>query len=294
MKKAMKENRILTLLAAIVGGLIYAIGMNLFILPQKMYSSGLMGVSQLVEYAIRNVLHFQLKNIDMTGVVYYILNVPVLCLGLRSIGKRFMVRTIICATAMSFFMSIIPVPEVAIMGDDVLASGIIGGLCTGVGEGLTLYFGSSMGGLDIVGILLTRKKKDFSIGKVFMVVNFTVYAICLFLFDIKIVLYSLIIAAISSFAIDRVHMQNINVEVKVITKYRGKDLQDEIMESLYRGITRWEGKGAYTEENEYIFYILMSKYEVDELREIVMKYDSKAFIIVNEQVAVDGNFIKKL
>lgn len=294
MKSKMRENSIFRLAGALVGCFIYSMGINLFIIPENMYSGGIMGICQLINHCLTNILGFSIGTQDLTGIIYYLINIPIIIIGWKSIGKKFMVKTIICATAVSVFLSIIPIPQVALLENDVLANCIIGGICTGVGEGISLYFNSCMGGLDIIGILITKRKKDFSIGKVYLIVNAALYAVCLFLFDMSIVIYSLIVSAVNSFAMDRVHIQNINVEAKVITKNLTKEMQQEIMDSLYRGITRWEAKGAYTEEDEFVFDIVMSKYEVDALREIVLRYDPKAFIIVNEKVSVDGNFIKKL
>ena len=78
--------------------------------------------------------------------------------------------------------------------------------------------GSSDGGTDVLGILLIRWKKDFSVGKVNLIVNIALYSVCLFLFDVQTVIYSLIYASVSAFAVDKVHSQNISVEVNIITK----------------------------------------------------------------------------
>lgn len=289
-----KDNKEVKYVLAILGCLFYAIGMNWFIIPENLYSGGLMGVCQLISYFLVHFCNISFGSFDFTGLILYLFNIPILIMAWKSLGKKFVARSIVCATALSIFLSILPIPNFPILEGDILGSCIIGGLITGVGMGLTLSVGSSMGGLDIIGLILTTKKKASSIGNLYLLVNILVYAVCMFLFDAKVVIYSLIVAAISSFALDKMHLQNINVEVKVITKNLCKDLQSEIMQSMYRGITRWEGKGAYTEEDEYVFYILMSKYEVQQLRSIVTKYDPNAWIVVNENVSVFGNFVKKL
>lgn len=294
LKLSTKDSREMKLFLGIVGTLLYAIGMNWFIIPENIYSGGLMGISQLIGYSITRVCGVNFGSFDFTGTVLYAINIPIFIWAWTSIGKKFVSRSIICATALSLFLSVIPVAKTPVLGGDILGSCIIGGLITGVGMGLTLSVGCSMGGLDIIGIIMTARKKASSIGSLYLIVNILVYGICFFLFDAKVVIYSLIVAAICSFALDKSHLQNINVEVKVITKNLDKDMQMEIMQSMYRGITRWDGKGAYTEEDEYVFYILMSKYEVEQLRNIVLKYDPNAWIVVNENVSVFGNFVKKL
>lgn len=120
------------------------------------------------------------------------------------------------------------------------------------------------------------------------------YAVCLFLFDISTVIYSLIYASVSAFAMDKVHVQNIIVEAHVITKVHSREMEEEIFMKLGRGMTKWESCGAYTAEHSEMLYILLSKYEVGRLKHIVHKYDPAAFIVVQEGVHVDGNYLKKL
>lgn len=288
------NNKTVRFILTIAGCLVYALGMNLFIIPENTYSSGLMGVCQLLGLFFTKITGISLDGFDFTGIAYYIINIPIFIWAWKSIGKNFLLKTIANATALSLFMSLIPIPSTPVLGDDALASCLIGGIAIGVGIGMSLSFGASMGGLDIIGLILTQKKKASSIGHLYLLVNITIYCICFFTFDVKTVIYSMIVAAVCSFTIDKVHIQNINVEVKVITKYMGKELQDKIMEDMYRGITRLNCKGAYTEDDEYVFYILMSKYEVPKLREIVHSYDPHAWVVVNENVSVFGAFVKKM
>jgi len=278
-------------MVALFGCFIYAVGMNLFIIPENTFSGGLVGLSQLLGLLANKAFGV---TVNLAGIVYYIINIPIAIWAYKSIGKRFILKTIACITALSLFMSLIPIPQTPILGDDILASCVIGGIITGVGIGLSLSYGSSMGGLDIVGLILTTQKKSSSIGTLYLIVNAILYFICFFTYDVKTVIYSMIVAAVASFTLDKVHFQNINVEVKVITKNMSKTMQEEIMGDMYRGITRLDCKGAYTEDDEYIFYILMSKHEVPQLREIVHKYDPNAWIVVNEKVSVYGAFVKKL
>ena len=71
-------------------------------------------------------------------------------------------------------------------------------------------------------------------------------------------------------------------------------LEKAIMEEMGRGITKWTTLGAYTYEQSHMLYITLSKYEVSRLKAVVRQYDPNAFIVINEGVTVDGNFLKKL
>ena len=212
----------------------------------------------------------------------------------RKIGKRFFLKTLICVTWITLAMSLIPIPAAPVLSGDILGTCIIGGLIAGFGVGTMLKMGSSGGGMDIIGMLLIKFRKNFSVGKVNLFVNIVLYAICLLLFDIPTVIYSLIYASVYSLSMDRSHEQNINVEVTIITKKDSKALNDAIFHELGRGITIWDSTGAYTKDSSKVLYILLSKYEVRHLKHIVREYDPQAFMVVNEGVKVEGNYLIKL
>lgn len=280
-------------LAAVGGMFVYAVGMNVFVVPHGLYTGGVMGMCQLLRTFLVQYMGLPVHNFDIAGLIYYILNIPLFILAIKKLGKRFFAKTLICVTAMSFFLFIIPVPAVPVM-DDRLASCLIAGILCGSGIGFSLRMGSSDGGTDVLGVLLIRWKKDFSVGKVNLYVNVILYTICLFLFDVETVIYSLIYASVSAFAVDKVHSQNINVEVNILTKTSCEEMEQEIFRKMERGITKWKALGAYTDENIQVLYVVVSKYEVGRLKHIIRRYDPQAFIVVNEGVNVDGHFLKKL
>lgn len=273
---------------------IYAIGLNIFISPIGLYTGGIMGVSQIIRALMVDYLHIQVGNFDVVGIIFYLINLPLFIIAFKTMGKMFFVKTMLSVASMSFFLTFIPIPKTVLLTNDILASSLIGSILCGVGIGLTLMMGASSGGIDIIGMYLVKKKGNFSIGKANLILNVFVYLVCMLLFDVKTVIYSVIGAAASSIAIDKVHTQNINVEVIIITRNDIKLFEDEVMETLGRGITKWDTQGAYTGEGSEILYIVLSKYEVVTLRKMIHKYDPDAFIVVKEGVWVQGNYMKKL
>lgn len=278
-------------LGSILGALLYAVGVNLFVVPASLYTGGVVGICQVIRTLLVEYLHLPFQNLDIAGIIYYLINIPIFILAFTRIGKRFFVKTLITVTVMSASLAVIPVVPVV---DDVMAACVVGGIISGAGVGLILRMGSSGGGMDVVGVMVTKWKKDFSVGKINLLVNLVLYGSCLFLFDVEIVVYSIIYAAVYSVAMDKIHIQNINVEVNVITKANTDELEKEVFQELGRGITKWKSMGAYTHQQSHILYIMLSKYEVNRLKTIIHKYDPHAFIVVNEGVSVDGNYLKKL
>ena len=279
------------MLGGVFGALLYAAGVNLFVVPAQLYSGGLMGICQVIRTVLADAFGLRFQSFDIAGVIYYIINVPIFLVAFSRIGRMFLVKTLASVTAITLFISLIPT---VVIVEDVMAACVVGGIISGAGVGIMLRMGSSGGGTDVVGVLLIKWKRDFSVGKVNLLVNLVLYGACIFLFDIGTVVYSVIYAAVYSVAMDKVHTQNINVEVHVITKADTSALEKKVFEELGRGITKWSALGAYTYERSHVLYIMLSKYEVNRLKTIIREYDPQAFIVVNEGVSVDGNYLKKL
>ena len=289
---AKKKELMIQTIYTLMGNLIYCVGFNLLIVPLKLYSAGFMGISQLADLLFRQGLHLPIPaELNLTGIIYFLINVPLMYMGLKILGKEFAVKTLAMTGLMSALLVVIPVPKVPIV-EDYLTACIIGGIVCGVGDGLILRGRSSAGGQDIIGLCCAKKYPNFSVGKVSIIINVFVYGVCLFLFNIEIVIYSLIFATVLSLAVDKVHIQNINTSVMIFTKKLG--ISKAIMEQMGRGVTNWDGEGAYTNKTSYILFVMISKYEVAQIKKIVRSIDPNAFMIFTEGCSVEGNFEKRL
>jgi uncharacterized membrane-anchored protein YitT (DUF2179 family) len=293
-KELLKPKEFGRTLIAILGIFLYAVGLNLFIIPVGLYSGGVMGISQITRTLLVDYLKLPFNNFDIAGIIYFIINIPLFFIAFKTIGKLFFMKTLICMISMTVFLTLIPIPSYLLLTDDIITSCLIGGIISGVGSGLALMMGGSGGGLDIIGLYFIKRKGNVSIGKTSLLVNFFVYGICVFLFNVTTAIYSIIFASVSSVAMDKVHSQNIIVEVIIITRKDLSAFQTDVMNQMGRGITKWNTTGAYTKEGSEILYIVLSKYEVNHLKRLVHKYDPNAFIVVKEGVWVDGNYTKKL
>lgn len=287
-----KKRNLIQLAWAIAGAFLFAAGINLVITPLGLYNGGFMGVAQLLRTFMVEFLNLSfLGQIDIAGIIYFIINVPLLYLAWKLMGRGFFIRSIVTITVQTAFLTVIPIPKTAPI-EDVLTACIIGGLIAGAGVGMILRGGSSGGGQDIVGMICTKKFPDFSVGKIGILMNVTVYAVCAFMFDIQIVVYSVIYATVLGLATDRIHVQNINMSVMIFTKKQG--ISKAIIERMGRGVTNWDGQGAYTNETSYILYVMISKYEENRIKRIVQEIDPSAFMIFSEGSRVVGNFKKRL
>ncbi|MBQ4177267.1 MAG: YitT family protein [Lachnospiraceae bacterium] len=277
----------------LLGGVIYSIGVNLFLRPLHLYSGGIMGFSQLVTTLLKNAGILSAK-VDLAGVLNYLLNLPGLILAVRTMRKRFALKTILSLSITTFLLTLIPIPVIPIMEEKV-ANCVVAGILAGIGSGLILRAGASGGGMDLIGMIVVQKFGHFSVGTVNVAANVILYSICLIIFDVPTAIYSMINSVIQSTACDRVHTQNINVEVKVITKLKDTGpLEIAIMGSTGRGLTRLSATGRYSEEDESVFIMVISKYEIPKLLAVIREHDPSAFILLDENIRVEGHFIRKL
>lgn len=287
------HNRWLRLVAAVFGELICAVGVRLFIVPLDLYSGGLMGVCQLFRTLMQTYVGLDFGGGDIAGVLYFVLNIPILLFAFKTLGKHFVFKTLVCTLAYSLFYSMVPSPSVPIV-DDYLTACLLGGILNGIGCGIALTCGGSGGGLDIVGLCLSKRGSRFTVGKFSLTFNFFLYAACLILFVPEVAIYSVIYNFFSAMVLDRMHQQNVNVQAMIFTKEDEKELGRFIIEKLGRSVTYWEGTGAYSGKGLHVLVVCLSKFEIEELLHAVHERDDHAFVTVQERVRVFGNFVRKL
>ena len=287
------HHRGLRLVAAIFGELIVAAAMNLFIVPLHLYNGGLMGLCQLLRTLAQDYLGLSFGAYDVAGILYFLLNIPILLAAYKTLGRALVVKTLVCTTAFSLFYSLIPIPAVPVV-DDYLTACLLGGILSGVGSGIVLTCGGSGGGLDIIGLCLSKRGSTFTVGKFSLSFNAVLYTACLFLFSPAVAIYSVIYNFFTAMVLDRMHQQNVNVQALIFTRGDQNELARFIMDKLARGVTYWNGVGAYTGEDVHVLCVCLSQYEVDELLHTVHTIDPHAFVTTQVGTRIYGNFTRKL
>ena len=283
----------LRMLACILGELIAAFSLNYFIVPLGLYSGGSMGVCQLIRTLLQIWGGLSFGDYDIAGILYFLSNIPILLYARGILGRKFVLKTVVCTMAFSLFYSVIPAPSTMVVNDPLTAC-LLGGILTGVGSGLVLTCGGSGGGLDVIGLCLSKKGSRFTVGRFSMTFNAFLYALCLILFTPETAIYSVIYNFASAMVVDKAHQQNISVQALIFTRAGEQELGRAIMDQMGRGVTWWEGVGAYTGENVHVLCVCLSKYEIEELFHTVHEMDPHAFITLQEGVRIYGNFQKKL
>lgn len=286
------HNHTLRLIAAVVGEFIAAAALNLFIVPLNLYTGGTMGVCQLIRTLLQDYGGLDFGQYDVAGILYFLANIPILLFAYRDLGKKLVFKTLVCALSYSLFYSIIPIPTRPIISDYLTAC-LLGGILTGIGSGIVLTCGCSSGGLDIVGLCLSKRGSSFTVGRFSITFNVFLYTACLILFQPVVAIYSVIYNFFTSMVLDRMHQQNVTAQALIFTREE-ESISRFIIDNLHRSVTYWDGTGAYTGEGIHVLCVCLSKYEIEELLHAVHTMDPHAFMTVQEGTRIFGNFPKRL
>ena len=291
MYQANKTIQLRNFLMGLFGAFLYAFSYCTFIVPAHLYAGSVMGISQILQDFLR-YLHFPLPTgIDMTGIIFWFLNVPLFLLAFFYIGHGFLYRTILTVLFQSICMTFLPVPASPVVSDPLL-NVILGGAVSGFGVGFTLRYGSSGGGMDIIGMYCAKKYQNFSVGKVTLILNIFVYLYCAVTKNLEVSIYSAVVAVISSIATDRAHYQNIKICLHIIST--NPEIGKELIKNSRRGVTTWNGYGEYSHAPCYIHMTVISKYELPFIKRIVRSLDPDAFITISTPLSVSGRFLSNL
>jgi len=251
--------------------------MNFFLIPANVYASGFTGTAQLLSSIFGGYIS--------TGILLFILNIPVTILGWFKVGKSFTIYSFISVLSMSFFLEVIPIVGVS---RDILLNAVFGGVIAAVGVGFTLKWGASTGGMDIIAMVLSRMN-DKPVGTYFFTLNSLIIISAGYLYGWEKALYTLVALYASTRVIDAIHTRHEKLTAMIITK-KADELKQAIYSKMVRGITTVPAKGAFTNENKELMIIVITRYELFELEQIIKEVDPKAFTNIVQTAGIFGFF----
>lgn len=268
----------------IVGSFLLAISLNFFLINANVYASGFSGLAQLLSSILNDFFSIQLS----TGIILFLLNVPVLILGWFKIGRGFTIYSIVSVVFATLFLEILPIIS---LSEDIMLNAVAGGVIAGVAVGISLKWGASTGGMDIVAMLLSRLQ-DKPIGVYFLILNGSIIFVSGILYEPENALYTLLALYVTTVVIDAIHTRHEKVTVLIVTD-RTEALQQTIHKQMVRGITIIPAKGAYTQEEKSLLYLVITRYELYDLEKIIYEIDPNAFTNIIQTAGIFGFFRKE-
>lgn len=260
-----------------LGGIISAAGINLLLVPQTLLPAGVSGISVLASY---------LTGLP-AGVIYAALNVPLLILAWRRVDRSFAFLTVV--GLVSFSAALVATGPLADLRSvkDPLLSAVFGGAIAGAGAGLSLRYHGSLGGMDIVGVLI-RQKLSTSVAGTSLVTNVVIVAVLAALRGLEPALMTMMALVAGAVLFDRVLTGlNRSKAVLVITDHP-EAVADAILTQLHRGVTFLDGEGAFRKVKKRLIYCVATQRQLASLKRLVAAVDVDAFVTVFDATEVIG------
>lgn len=264
----------------VLGGILFALGFDLFLEPNGLNAGGLSGLAMVLVH---------LLGFGTVGAVTTVVNLPLFLIGGRKIGNKFFVGSVIGMIALSSaidLLTCIPVPET-----EPLLAALYGGVLCGVGLGIVFIAGASTGGSDILVRLLKMRYQNVPIGTINMCFDLTVAALTgLVFWDVSRALYSGVAIFVTGKVIDAVVYRFDYSKVALIVSKQYAEIARAIGKELDRGATFLHGQGVYSGDETKVVLTAVKRQQLADLKRLVVEIDPQAFIIVQEahQVLGDG------
>lgn len=274
----------------VLGSVLLTVGIWLFVTPNHINFGGMIGLSQLIEYAIKHLLPVP-SGMNLLGIINFTLNIPLFIMAYTIMNRDFCIKTLVSLAIQTVVLSVLPAVNAPVV-EDMILNVVFGAMICGIGVGLALSGSGCCGGMDIATVCLVKKKPDFKTGQVSIYFNIVLFGICLFVYDVKTIMYSAVFVGILYTVADHFHYQNINVTALIFTKE--PMVKQRILKEMGRGVTCWKGEGAYTSTDCEVLFVALNAYEESQIEQIIHETDPHAFVTYQSGAKVHGGFEKRL
>ncbi len=267
-------------LGVILGSLLVALGLVLFLVPNKIAAGGVSGLATVIYY----IAGFPV------GVTMLVLNIPLFLAGLRTLGLHFGLKSLLGTVVLSLFIDLLG-PRLGVPTRDPLLASIYGGILVGVGLGIVFRAGGTTGGTDLAAQVARRFVRVTS-GSMLLAIDGVVIALAGWVFGVELALYALVSLFVTARVIDLVQEGVGYFKAALIISDHNREIGQAVNTHLDRGATVLAGRGVYTGNDREVLLVVVTRPEVTKLKELVIKYDPKAFVIVTNVHEVLGEGFK--
>lgn len=269
--------------ADILGGLFIAIGVYNFAVSSGFPVAGISGIAVVFYYFWKIPI----------GIMTNILNVPIVIICYRLLGRKFFLKSIKTMLISNIMLDVVA-PMLPVYEGDLMLSCICMGVFSGIGYALIYARDTSTGGTDFVMMAVRKWKPHLSLGKLIMIFDFTVVILggLLMKGDINRIIYGMIATYILSVVVDKV-MYGIDAgKVTLVVTERGQEVADKIAELTDRGSTILKGVGSYTKEEKQVVMCACNNKQMHMVQKAVKEVDKEAFLVTMESSEVRGEGFK--
>ena len=282
MYKANIKKYIIQIFGTIIGSIIMAFGVSLFLLPNQLSSGGFSGIATITYYLLKIPV----------GTMILMLNIPLFLFGWYRLGKNFFIKSVIGTTSLSIFIDIFD-KYPAITNDRFLAC-IYGGIIIGLGTAIILKSESSTGGTDLITNIIKTYNTNISMSKYLIIIDIVIIFLNIIFFkQIEIGLYSAIAIYLYGELIDIVFEGVYYTKLLIIISDKNEKIADEIENKVKRGVTGLYGKGMYSNNDKLVLICAASRKDISRIKKIAKEIDKRCFIVVANAREVLGEGFKE-
>ncbi len=265
----------------ILGALFLALGLNVFLVPQKLSTGGIGTVATVLKHLFNVPL--SLTTVVLNGVLFVF--------GIKLLGKKALIKTIVGILALSLFLELtVFMPKYS---EDMLASSIFGGSLVGIGLGLAIRQGASTGGSDFLALMLYKYFPHISIAKIILALDLMIVSFSALIFkSVTVFVYSVVSLFISSKIADEILLMGDRAKTLFVLSQNSEKIAKGIMQKFARGVTGIKAKGMYKNTDNTMLLSVVRPKEAPLIVEYIKAQDENAFIIINDAHEIWGQGFK--
>lgn len=263
-----------------IGILLDAIALELFLVPNSVLDGGLTGISLMIQY----------KTGWPLGLIVTVFNIPFVLLGMKHVGKKFAVAYTYALVVFTAFTQAFH--HVDAVTENELLSIAFGGFLLGAGVGLVLRGGACIDGTELVALMISRRS-NVSTGQVILIFNLIIFTIAAFLFGVDRALLSLLTYYIASRIIDKVEEGLDSAKQVLVITDNAEPMAEAIYKRMGRTVTIQDARGLVSGKKD-MMYVVITRLELPQLREIVDECDCSAFITISDINEIIGRHVQKI
>ena len=267
----------------VASAVVSAVALNEFLIPANTFSGGVNGIAQILYSAGKPMgLHIN------TGYYILLFNMPIALFGWFKLGHRFTIMSFATAFLTSAAAVVIPVVNIA---HNPLLGALFGGILTGVGIGITMRYGFSTGGFDII-VLVLERVTGRTVGSLMFLTNFAIILMSGILFNWENALFTIISIYASTRMVDLIHTRHQKLTALIVTT-EAETVAKAIQAAILRGVTITDSRGGYSGQPNATLMVVLSRYELYALQAAVQQTDQHAFINILNTVDTSGLFMNE-
>ena len=274
---------LINLIGIALGSFIYACGISLFLDPNNLAPGGASGLA---------IIFNRITGLE-TGTLYFIINVPIMLLGLWKYGVKFIATTFFSILINSYFTNMLA--GVGALTSDPLIATMAGSVLVGVGVAIVFKSRATTGGTDIIVKVLHDKYKHIKTGVIFLLTDIVIVAFSGFVFkDINIIMYALISVFVQGKVLDMVLYGGDEAKLFYIISDKPQAISERILKEIDITATFLQGRGAYTGKEKQVILCVARKQQGPAIEEIVKSEDKDAFMIISSANEIYGEGYKNI